>query len=256
MPLAPDTGVHYTLHGPADGVPLLVGLPLFASFEAIFGAELVPVLHGYLDRLTDRYRVLLVDYPSLGGSRDLPPEALTVERVCSDLLGTATAAGFGRFAYWGHSWGGAMGLQLGTRSERLSALVVGGWPPLGGPYDAILAAARLKAPAPEASSLKVLRSPAQYRQWITCYESLEGWDEAAAVRALKIPCMALWGADGDLVEAGLPVPIASINRARRADLEALSWATHEVPGQGHGVCMVPELVVPPVRAFLDAHLAS
>ncbi|MBL8362847.1 MAG: alpha/beta fold hydrolase [Rubrivivax sp.] len=256
MPLALDTGVHYALHGPADGVPLLVGLPLFASFDAIFGAELAPVLPGYLDRLTDRYRVLLVDYPSIGGSRDVPPDALTVERICSDLLGTAAAAGFERFAYWGHSWGGAMGLQLAVRSDRLTALVVGGWPPLGGPYAAILAAARLKAPAPEASSLKVLRSPAQYRQWITCYASLEGWDEAAAVHALRLPRMALWGADGDLVEAGIPVPIASINRARRAELEALGWTVHEVPGQGHGVCLQPELVVPPVRAFLDAHLTQ
>ena len=53
------TGVHYALHGPSNGVPLLVGLPLMASHVKIFGSESAAVLQGYLDRLTDRYRVLL-----------------------------------------------------------------------------------------------------------------------------------------------------------------------------------------------------
>ncbi|MFO1273333.1 MAG: alpha/beta hydrolase [Rubrivivax sp.] len=254
MPLDPRTGVFYALHGPADGVPLMIGLPLFASIEAVLGPEALPVQQAYLAALTDRYRVLLVDYPSIGGSADIAPEALTVERVCRDLLGVAGAAGFDRFACWGYSWGGAMALQLAVRSARVSALVMGGWPPLDAPYAAILAAARLKAPAPEPSSMKVLRNAAQYRQWITCYESLQGWDEAAAVRSLAIPRLLMFGAEGDLVEAGIEVPIASRCRARRAGLQAQGWEVHEVPGQGHGLCMQPGLVLPPVRAFLDRSL--
>jgi pimeloyl-ACP methyl ester carboxylesterase len=144
---------------------------------------LQPVLDGYLDRLSDRYRVLRVDYPSIGGSRDIAPEALTADRVCADLLAVASAAGFDRFAYWGYSWGAAVGLQLAARTDRLTALVLGGWPPLGAPYDGILQATRLKQPDPEPSSLKVLRSKAQYRQWETFYVSLQGWPEAEAWRA-------------------------------------------------------------------------
>lgn len=250
MPLDPRTGVFYALHG--QGRPLLITLPLMASFTAIFGAELEPVLRGYLDRLTDRYRVLLVDYPNIGRSRDMAPDELTVERVCTDLLGVASSAGFDRFAYWGYSWGGNVGLQLALRTDRLTALVVGGWPPLDAPYDALLAAARKKLPNPEASSLKVLRSPAQYAQWIHYGESLAGWSERDAVPRIACPRMVIFGADGDLVEAGIAVPIASRIRARRADLEALGWTVHEVAGHGHGVCMMPELIVPPVRAFLDA----
>ena len=34
-----------------------------ASHAEIFGAAGAAVLRGYLDRLSDRYRVLLVDYP-------------------------------------------------------------------------------------------------------------------------------------------------------------------------------------------------
>ena len=252
MPLDPASGVFYELQG--QGTPLLVGLPLFASFTQIFGSELQPVLDGYLDRLTDRYRVLRVDYPSIGGSRDIAPEDLTADRVCADLLAVASAAGFDRFAYWGYSWGAAVGLQLAARTDRLSALVLGGWPPLGAPYDDLLRATRLKQADPEPSSMKVLRSKDQYRQWEAFYAGLQGCPEAESVARIACPKLLYFGADGDLVEAGIPVRIASIIREHRATLEAQGWLVHELPGQGHGVCMVPELVVPPVRAFLDRTL--
>ena len=253
MPLDPKTGVFYALHG--QGRPLLIGLPLMASFASIFGDELKPVLDGYLDRLTERYRVLLVDYPSIGGSRDIAPEELTADHVCADLLGVASAAGFDRFAYWGHSWGAAVGLQLAHRTVRLAALVVGGWPPLGAPYRALLDATKRKQADPEPSSLKVLRSKDQYRQWQHYYESTLEWPERESVARIACPRMVLFGAEGDLVEAGIPVPIASTIRTHRAELQAQGWRVYEVPGQGHGVCMAPELVVPAVRAFLDEVLA-
>lgn len=251
MPLDPDTGVFFAQHGPADGRPLLITLPLMASFVEIFGRELEPVLQGYLDRLTDRYRVLLVDYPAIGRSRDIAPQSLTADRACADLLGVARAAGFDRFAYWGYSWGGNAGLQLATRTDRLSALVVGGWPALGAPYTALLAAARKKLPNPEPSSRVVLRSPAQYVQWVQYGESIAAWPEREAVARLSCPRLNLFGSEGDLVEAGIAVPIASCTRTHRAELEALGWRVHEVPGHGHGLCMQPEVAVPPVRAFLD-----
>ena len=251
MPLDPATGVFHALHGPAQGRPLLVTLPLMASFGEIFGPALESVLRGYLDRLTDRYRVLLVDYPSIGRSRDIPPDQLTADRVCADLLGVARAAGFERFAYWGYSWGGNVGLQLATRTDRLSALVVGGWPALGGPYRPLLEAARRKLPDPEPSSRVVLRSPAQYAQWIHYGQSIAGWPEREAVAGIGCPRMNVFGSEGDLAEAGIPVPIASRIREHRAELESLGWRVHEIAGHGHGLCLQPEVAVPPVRAFLD-----
>jgi len=237
-----------------QGQPLLIGLPLMASFTQLFGAGMQGVLDGYLDRLTDRYLVLRVDYPSIGGSRDIAPDALTADRVCADLLSVASAAGFDRFAYWGYSWGAAVGLQLAARTDRLSALVLGGWPPLGAPYQGILQATRLKQADPEPSSLKVLRSREQYRQWEAYYASMLDWSEAESVARIACPRMVYFGGDGDLVEAGVPIRIASIIREHRATLEQQGWTVHEISGQGHGVCMAPELVVPPVRAFLNEAL--
>ncbi len=60
--------------------------------------------------------------------------------------------------------------------------------------------------------------------------------------------------DGDLVEAGIPIRIASIIRENRTMLEKQGWTLKELPGQGHGVCMTPDLLVPPVRYFLDLSL--
>ncbi len=252
MPLDAATGVYFEVHG--QGEPLLIGLPLMASYVEIFGDELAPVQRGYLAGLTDRYRVLLVDYPAIGRSDDIAPEDLTADRVCADLLGVATAAGFDRFAYWGYSWGGAVGLQLATRTERLTALVVGGWPPLAAPYSGILEATRLKQANPDPSSLRVLRNAAQYRQWEAYYASMIEWDEAASVTRLSMPRLVLFGGEGDLVEAGIPIPIASTIRAHRRQLESQGWEVVELAGHGHEVTLRPDLVVPPVRRFLDAAL--
>jgi hypothetical protein len=80
------------------------------------------------------------------------------------------------------------------------------------------------------------------------------WPEAESVARIACPKLVYFGVDGDLVEAGIPVRIASIIREHRVQLEAQGWAVHEIAGQGHGVCMVPELTVPPVRSFLDCVL--
>lgn len=230
----------------------MLTMPLMASFVEIFGSELRPVLDGYLDRLTDRYQVLLLDYPSIGQSRDIAPADLTADRVCSDLLAVATAAGFERFAYWGYSWSGNVGLQLACRTDRLDALVVGGWPALGAPYEELHAAAIRKLPNPEPSSLKVLRSPEQYSQWIHYARSIKGWPEREAVRRIRCPRLNIFGHEGDLVEAGIPVPIATRIREHQRELESLGWQVQGLAGLGHGLCMQPEVAVPPVRTFLDS----
>jgi pimeloyl-ACP methyl ester carboxylesterase len=249
MPLDPDSGVYFEVlgHGPA----VMIGLPLMASHRQIFGEAMMPVYDGYVGPLKDRFSLILVDYPGIGNSRDIAPEELTADRVCNDLLSVASAAGHERFAYWGYSWGGAAGLQLAARTDRLSALVIGGWPPLDAPYANILAASRRKIGHVEPSSRVILRNDDQYRQWSIYYASMIDWDEAASVSAIKCPRFGYFGGNGDLVEADLPVKIASAFRANRTGLEAMGWEIAEFPGRGHDVCMDAALVVPPVAAFLD-----
>ena len=243
--------VHYRCVGPGDGAPVLITLPLMASHTEIFGGESAVVVDGYLDRLTDAYRVLLVDYPNIGRSTSPPAHEMTADRVCSDLLAVVDAAGFDRFVYWGYSWGAAAGLQLATRTDRLLAFVIGGWPPLGAQYRDILEAARNQLDDPSPSARVVLREPAQYAQWVTFYESVLDWPERAAVEGISCPRMVFFGEQGDVDPGGENILIASTLRERRRDLEGLGWRVHEIPGREHSVCVDPAVVVPPVRAFLD-----
>ena len=91
-----------------------------------------------VDGLSDRFRVVAFDYE--GHLAEHPkPDSLTPGNVAFDFLTVADAAGADRFAYYGYSWLALAGLQLALRTDRLSALVMGGYPPLDGPYEEMLA---------------------------------------------------------------------------------------------------------------------
>jgi pimeloyl-ACP methyl ester carboxylesterase len=255
MPLDARSGVYYEVHG--HGAPLFLGFPIFASYAQIFGeAQAAAIRDGFLSRLTDKYRVLLVDYPSIGASTTIAPAELTADRVCADHLSVADAAGFERFAYWGYTFGAATGLQLATRTERLSALVIGGWTPLGGPYGAMALGARTYIGDPPAAARVVLRSPQQYAQWATFWSSLQSWPEEREIRKIRCPRLAFAGEHGDTEAGGIPIPYASTLAARRAELEALGWTGLLFAGHGHGVGLEPAVVVPAVRHVLDPVLES
>ncbi len=66
------------------------------------------------------------------------PDTLTPDNIASDILAVANSAGIDQFAYYGYSWLALCGLQLALRTDRLTALVMGGFPPVDGPYKAML----------------------------------------------------------------------------------------------------------------------
>src|SRR6266849_5062837 len=87
--------------------------------------------------LSDAFRVAAFDYE--GHVLSTPkPDTLTPANVAYDLLAVADAVGADRFAYYGYSWLAVIGLQLAIRTDRLSALAIGGFPPLDGPYAQML----------------------------------------------------------------------------------------------------------------------
>ncbi|MFD2329031.1 alpha/beta fold hydrolase [Cohnella sp. GCM10020058] len=90
-----------------------------------------------IDGLRDRYRVIAFDYEGHALSKP-KPDTLTPDHVAADFLAIADAASAGRFAYYGYSWLALAGMQLALRTDRLSALIMGGYPPVGGPYREML----------------------------------------------------------------------------------------------------------------------
>lgn len=250
MPLDPESGVYFETFG--DGPNLFLGPVFFATQRRILGPEAAPAVETLVDVLSRRFTVLVADYPGIGESRDIDPATLTADAVCADLLSVAAHAGFDRFAFWGYSWGGSVGLQLALRTDRLTGLIVGGWSPMGAPYETILKGAWISLPNPPASSMAILRNKAQYRQWVTYYESLEGYSESVALARVKCPRLVYVGEHADSDAGDLHLPIASAVKANTAELKRAGWDVAIVPGLDHGgVLMNPAAVLKAVTPFIN-----
>ncbi|GAA1414189.1 alpha/beta fold hydrolase [Catellatospora coxensis] len=268
--------IEFEAHG--DGPVLLLPVdptPLEgpkAEAMRAWGAD--PALgRSLIDGLRDRFRVVAFDYE--GHVMAHPkPETLTPANAARDLLAVADAAGADRFAYYGYSWLGLLGQQLALHTGRLSALVMGGYPPVGGPYAAMLAvteaahAASLAAvqnpPAPtetvpgDWSTVSVVTTVDQTRQFVTLYESLRDFDDRAAQPSLTCPRLCVVGS-ADTIEygeqwGGVTVDIAGPVLRERAALEALGWDVAVLDGLDHMQAMQAAAALPVLRPWLESRL--
>lgn len=235
--------------------------------------------HSLIKGLSDAFRVVAFDYE--GECLRIPkPETLTPANVASDILAVADAVGADRFAYYGYSWLALIGLQLVIRTNRLTALVMGGFPPLNGPYAAMLrvttaahemaveAAQRDEGaadqqPAVEAgdwSSMQITVPPDQTRQFVTLYQALQGFDDRTAQSHILCPRLCFAGS-ADEIQYGpkwgdVLVSIAGPIIAGRADLESFGWEVRVLDGLDHLQAMQVKLVVPILRSWLASQLRS
>jgi len=238
-----------------------------------------------IDGLSDAFRVVAFDYE--GHLLQVPkPDTLTPANVTGDLLAVADAAGADRFAYYGYSWLALAGLQLAIRTDRLSALVMGGFPPIGGPYTQMLAvtdATHVLASSASASStaptsrssaeppdepageldwsqVEVTLTEAQTRQFVTLYQALQGFDDVAVQAQLRCPRLCFVGSadeiDYDERWCGVHVSMAGPVIDRRAELEALGWQVRVLEGLDHMQAMQAAQVVPILRPWLISTLGT
>jgi pimeloyl-ACP methyl ester carboxylesterase len=200
---------------------------------------------GFLDGFTDAYRVILIDYPGEPKMYTLTPAV-----VARDYLAIADAAGAKTFAYYGFSWGCVTGLQLALRTDRLEALVCGGFPAMDGPYPEMLEITR------EVTHNKAspMFSPENGRQFLTYYEGLQSFDDHAIQVRLSIPRLN-WIGSEDVVEwDGKPLTNMSQTMIdNREALEQAGWDVKIVPGHDHQSALAASVAVPLVREWLDAN---
>jgi pimeloyl-ACP methyl ester carboxylesterase len=214
------------------------------------------------------YRVVAADYEGHLSAHP-QPKTLTARGVARDLLAVADAAGAGRFAYYGYSWLALAGLQLAVRTDRLTALALGGFPPLGAPYDEMLAVtwatheaavANAGRPVTEAEpgdwdSAQVSLTPEQTQQYVTLYESLRGFDERTP---LTVPRLAFAGAADEIVYGprwgGVTVSIGPALARHRDELVAGGWTVEVVPGADHLGAMQAAVVLPILTRWLPSAL--
>jgi pimeloyl-ACP methyl ester carboxylesterase len=236
--------------------------------------------HSLIKGLSDAFRVVAFDYE--GQCLRFPkPDTLTPANAASDLLAVADAVGADRFAYYGYSWLALIGLQLAIRTDRLTALVMGGFPPLNGPYVAMLRVtmathemavvvaaqtdegAADQQPAVEAgdwSSVQITMSTDQTRQFVTLYQALQGFDDRAAQAHITCPRLCFVGA-ADEIQYGpkwgdVVVSIARPIIAGRAELTSLGWEVRVLDGLDHLQAMQAKQVVPILRSWLATQLRS
>jgi pimeloyl-ACP methyl ester carboxylesterase len=230
-----------------------------------------------VDGLKDVFRVVAFDYEGhvLATPR---PDTLVPDNLAGDFLAVADSAGAARFAWYGYSWLAVGGLQLAIRTDRVSALVMGGFPPIDGPYDEMLritaathrlateprdpaAPAATPASSPEEtdwSTVEVTLSEAQTRQFVTLYQALQGFDDRAAQARLACPRLCFAGAADDIEYGerwgGVRVRMAAPLLERRGELEAYGWDVRVLDGLDHTQAMQADTVLPVLRPWLTAQV--
>lgn len=217
--------------------------------------------------LSDAFRVVAFDYE--GQCLHTPkPDSLTPANVANDLLAVADAAGADRFAYYGYSWLALVGLQLAIRTDRLSALIMGGFPPLNGPYEEMLrvttatyemaSGARPVPSADESEWSDMTLSRDQTQQFVTLYQALQDFDDRAVQARLTCPRLCFVGSADEIRYdqnwGDVFVELAGPIIRGRAELEKLGWDVQVLDGLDHIQAMQARQVVPILRSWLAPRL--
>ena len=249
--------IYFEVRGNPDGPSVFLGPHFYASRNLLAEEHAVedPTV-GWVEGLGNRYRLILADYPPGAGKTNWRlPDAFTPERAVSDYCAVADAADAEKVVWIGYSFGGLMGIQMACRTERLAALVCGGFPVLNGPYARLLEdSIQILENAP--SDLSDLHRELG-QQFIFFLRHLQQWPEREEVPKIRCPRMAFMGecdhADG---APGNGPPLADYLREAQPVLETLGWTIRWIPGGNHLTSVAPEVAVPLVREFLDATFAE
>jgi pimeloyl-ACP methyl ester carboxylesterase len=191
------------------------------------------------------------------------PETLTPVNVVADLLAVADAVGADRFAYYGYSWLALVGLQLAIRTDRLSGLIMGGFPPLNGPYAEMLrvttaanemARGVRNVPTAEESEWGGGElAEEQTQQFVTLYQALQGFDDRVVQGKITCPRLCFVGSADEILYdknwGDVLVRLAGPIVDGRARLEALGWDVRVLDGLDHIQAMQAAQVVPLLRSW-------
>lgn len=225
-----------------------------------------------IDGLSDQFTVIAFDYEGHRMAQPAP-ETLTPDNITQDILAVADAAGADKFAYYGYSWLALCGLQLGIRTQRLSALILGAYPPIDGPYNEMWAVTRATydmalnpQPAPprelqagetlDWDAFELVLSVEQTKQFFTLYDALQNFDDRAVQSQLTCPRLCFVGSK-DVQEyserwGGVTVDMNTPLIAYREELERYGWEVQVLEGLNHVSAMQPTNVLPVLRPWLLA----
>lgn len=233
----------------------------------------------FVEGLSDTFQLLYFDYE--GHRLQHPnPDNLTPDSIVQDLLIIASEMNVEKFSYYGYSWLALAGLQLAIRTDRLESLVMGGFPPLEGPYQEMLTVTNqtfqqasdnpYSADADEHrpvdpeqvdwDNIQVKIGSNQTKQFVTLYQSLQEFDDREIQPKLAIPRLAFAGEMDTIVYGAnfgnVTVDIIGKLEQNKAALEQLGWDIEILKGNGmdHTKAMQPATVLPLLKPWLISKL--
>ena len=249
--------IYFEVHGNGEKFLFLgPGTAVARALPALPGREVMPEVfealarakQAYIDALGSKYRLIFIEYPGI----EPKLYTLTPAAVARDYLAIADAAGAPEFAYAGFSWGCVTGLQLALRTDRLTALVCGGFPVMDGIYEDMLKTTRTMSEGPASLYGIESDSPENGRQFLTYYEGLQSFDDRSVQGALGIPRLN-WIGDQDLPTLnGKPLThMGKVIIRNRAELEAAGWDVRIIRGKNHLDGAAPDVQVPVIDEWLS-----
>jgi pimeloyl-ACP methyl ester carboxylesterase len=224
----------------------------------------------FIEGLNDIFTVVAFDYEGHRMAHPAP-DTLTPDTITEDILAVADAAGAKTFAYYGYSWLALCALQLGIRTERVKALIMGAFPPIDGPYKemwAVTKAAYEMALHPEAVAPKDpdniwdavdMTIPIdQVKQFFTLYDALQDFDDWAIQDKITCPRLCFVGS-ADKQEyserwGGVTVDMATPLISKANELQKYGWDVEIFKGLDHISAMQPKNVLPIIRPWLLSSL--
>lgn len=225
--------------------------------------------HHFIDGLNDTFTIVAFDYEGHRMAHPAP-DTLTPDNITRDILAVADAAGAKQFAYYGYSWLALCALQLGIRTERLWALIMGAYPPIAGPYKEMWAVTKAtykmalhpqlshpkKQPADayDWDSVELTISADQTKQFFTLYNTLQDFNDRAVQPKLTCPRLCFAGSK-DIQEysekwGGVTVDMATPLIANAAELKKYGWEVQVLEGLDHISAMQPANALPVIRPWL------
>lgn len=271
----------------------LVGNPKFKTFmlpvakESVYGQDAETLkLWGvdpefgkhFIDGLTDKFQILYFDYE--GHRLQHPsPENLTPENIIKDLLTIADKMNINKFSYYGYSWLALVGLQLAIRTDRLESLIMGGFPPIDGPYKEMMVVTNktyeqamnnhdspvinqehISPEKIEWDNIQIKIDTNQTKQFVTMYENLMEFDDQGIQHKLIIPRLAFSGEKDTIVYGknfgNVVVDIIGILQKNKQKLEHLGWDIEILRGNDmdHTKAMQPITVLSLIKPWLIKNL--
>ncbi|WP_025027471.1 alpha/beta fold hydrolase [Caldalkalibacillus mannanilyticus] len=233
----------------------------------------------FIEGLVDKFQILYFDYE--GHRLQHPnPENLTPDNIVKDLLTIADEMNIKKFSYYGYSWLALVGLQLAIRTDRLESLIMGGFPPIEGPYKEMMIVTKktydqalnnqnspdideqepINPDKVDWDNIQVKIETNQTKQFVTMYENLMEFNDREIQHKLDIPRVVFAGEKDTIVYGenfgSVTVDIVGILQKNKQKLEHFGWDVEIVKGNDmdHTKAMQPITVLSLIKPWLIKNL--